>query len=111
MKAKTWQDTVMTRLWEGEGKEIRTRTTELLHQQAEKSFKVGLDEGIRLTTDATDSTFGAKLKEERKAGMKYVLSRAVGEGCISTVNGKHGVHIPDELYEDIKRAWKDSKPS
>lgn len=38
----------------------------------------------------------------KKAGIKYTLSRAVSEGFLSVVNGKHGIHIPDELYEELK---------
>lgn len=41
-----------------------------------------------------------------KAGIRHVLSRAVGEGCLSNVNGKHGVHIPDELYEELSKQAK-----
>lgn len=41
-----------------------------------------------------------------KAGIMYVLSRAVSEGYLSTVNGKHGVHIPDELYEELSNQAK-----
>jgi len=41
-----------------------------------------------------------------RAGIMYVLSHAVIDGCLSTVNGKHGVHIPDELYEELSARAK-----
>ena len=41
MEAKKWQDTVMTRLWEGEVVVAMTQTTRLLNQQAEIAWKAG----------------------------------------------------------------------
>ncbi len=39
----------------------------------------------------------------QKVGIRHVLSCAVQNGYLSTVNGKHGIHIPDELYSQLKK--------
>jgi len=54
------------------------------------------------------STFD-RLKRAYKTGIGHVLSRAVTDGYLSNVNGKHGVHIPDELYKELTKerdSWK-----
>src|SRR3972149_9683098 len=39
-------------------------------------FKAGFDEGVKKTLDVADSTYGALLKQERKAGIREVLEWA-----------------------------------
>ncbi len=42
-----------------------------------------------------------------KAGINYVLSRAVTDGCLcNDLNGVHGIHMSDDLYADIKAEGK-----
>ena len=64
-----------------------------------ESFKAGFDEGVRLTTDACDSTFGAQLKAERKEGRKEVVF-AVNEFC-----GFHCSYQAREYWQAKLEQW------
>ncbi len=112
MKAKTWEDTVMS----GQAQyEIRSKAPigewqedimmRVARNQAEITWDIAFNEGVKKTTIACDSTFSEMLKEERAKRDKEWVEWLIGKHSPLLSDAKMiALTISVEEWQDLKRS-------
>ena len=93
-----WKDTVM--------KITKPIVDEYSHTERYEVGGVDNPITVRETEWDLNRLLDAQAELSFKAGINYVLGQAVTYGYLSTVNDKHGVHIPDELFSQLKEGTR-----